>query len=381
MNILNNGLNYLDVSCLGLDLGHGETALTSLLVSRHAFTMGGTNRTSSVNGCHPTSIEILPGAKSIVTAYALDAAGKALIGEDAFEEDGGCIDIGFKGRPDGREQRIEAFLHHVFGTINHRGVYSWDVPTLLVVGRPSGWKKEKKTLAGYEQIIARALQWVKKTNGTNAPLEAKVIAESRAAFLFMRDFSNIPANLVRSRVLILDLGSSTTDWTMVKDLRALEDAEDGRDLGAFLIDKYLLEISLESLNRPYADKLRDNSSEYNKALLNARKVKELYFSKPDKYAVRPATSHIDALLEDGSCVEHKIKLDATIAKRLLEAPMAELGGRTWPQIAARNTASRICSFLPGVPAGCLSSRRSPAKYFPKRWSFSTAIRRSVFPAV
>ncbi len=100
------------------------------------------------------------------------------------------------------------------------------IPPLFVVGAPSGWSSQERDT--YMHLLQES----------GMPRVA-VEKESRAAFLHIKESKafDLRADHLMKRVLIIDIGSSTTDFTLVAHLEAQSLEDFGQDIGAGLIDQ------------------------------------------------------------------------------------------------------------------------------------------------
>lgn len=244
---------------LGFDLGDGESAVA----------WAGADSAAA-----PLLLEIA-GRKNIITALGEKDGWK--IGEQAFLSDSGEVYLRFKSRylkePESVGILIQRFAKRVREEIEKTGKLANPSACAVFAGCPSGWKDE--TRKAYRQLFV------------NAGFEnVEIVSESRAAFMFIRESGELraPEETLYKPSLIIDAGSSTTDFTFVDRLavsRAFDFGENA--LGGGLIDKMVLEKSLKShsegrrigeifaLCPPYEARCE----------LEARRVKELYFNRLD----------------------------------------------------------------------------------------------------
>lgn len=143
----------------------------------------------------------------------------------------------------------------------------------IAIGIPSDWDAEDA--AEYKKIAAEA----------GLP-NVDVFKESQAAVLFARKFMNggIPDDAIKHGVLLVDIGSSTTDFTYMKDLAC---DHCGLALGAKYIDQALLFDATQRAGYEYdtPDADAETKAQAEKArkrdLLETRKFKEAFFSAAD----------------------------------------------------------------------------------------------------
>ena len=114
----------------------------------------------------------------------------------------------------------------------------------------------------------------------------QVVSESRAAFMYARESGELRVSddLLTLPTLIVDAGSSTTDFTFVADLaeESLSACDFGESaLGGGLLDRLLLEKNVDRCPEREALRgvFRRFPQYYARAELEARKVKEMFFTQ------------------------------------------------------------------------------------------------------
>ncbi len=183
---------------IGFDLGHGETAIakTTLFTEESKF-----------NLTPPKTLEIINGKSSIITAVAMKD-GRILIGDDAYSfKDVTDLYILFKSyQLDDPKvyEPIKNFVRKCLDNLQKQGT-RLDQNTHFIVGSPSGWTESDRKK--YEEILKEA-----------GMINITVRPESRAAFLEAKESGELSDfSLINDCVLIIDIGSSTTDFTIVKN--------------------------------------------------------------------------------------------------------------------------------------------------------------------
>ena len=149
-----------------------------------------------------------------------------------------------------------------------------------VFGVPSGW--DLATCVAYEDLLREVVC------GLHPAHEVLVVPESRAAMLASREqvrgarggSGALPADL--GSALIIDMGSLTTDYTYVADLReAIRDKDIGQ-LGAGLIDQLLLRLTIDqhepARDRVLIERAIDDNYQRMRLEFACRQAKERYFS-------------------------------------------------------------------------------------------------------
>nr|MDJ0556369.1 Hsp70 family protein [Microcoleaceae cyanobacterium MO_207.B10] len=215
---------------IGFDLGHGETALHWTWDDAHS------------NGKSPESFKIAGQPESFITAIAYDEKQEKVIaiGEKAITNPKNRnIDICFKARPDSvaTEKIIKDYVEYIYNyLVATKSINAnQDYQILFYVGHPSGWEKESFNL--YQQILAEVLPNV------------KVAPESRAGLMSVIESNQVNSEELKKSVLVIDIGSSTTDFTLVGNKLNQPFEESGIELGGALIDEAIYEQSLAKLQQ------------------------------------------------------------------------------------------------------------------------------------
>ena len=216
-----------NLEIIGFDFGHGESAV--------ALTMG-----ASMG--EPKILEVA-GSRSFITAVAGHPTRGVLIGREAYAtRDATHLQIAFKSpHLDRIEVRnaIASFFSRTMEMLASERKVRNDGNTLVVVGCPSGWSPA--TRSTYADLL----------RGAGRQQNVQLTAESRAAFLCAREdgLLGFDWNTVCGSALIVDIGSSTTDFTVV--LRLKEQYIDFGDnrLGAGLIETTIFKRALQRHER------------------------------------------------------------------------------------------------------------------------------------
>lgn len=300
-----------DLRIIGFDLGHAESALVE------------------VND--PRSDEFvkleLPSALGrqyvTVTAVAQTDHG-IIIGFPAVDEpDVLNRYVGFKGPELDKEAHskpTEMFVAQMRDELIETGRVSATAPTRWLFGAPSGWSD--KTLRTYAKVL--------KSAGLS---DVEVVAESRAAMLYARDSGELDVSQqqLEAVVLVVDLGSSTTDFTAIVGLK-VKPVDTGTALGAGLIDKAIMNWLLQTHSRR-ADLQRwldREPLEEPRLELACRWAKEDYFRNlaarqggrqvRGGYLYVPIKDDLDSFM---------ISIKAPDMEQILNVPHPVLGGRNW----------------------------------------------------
>ena len=294
---------------LGFDLGHGESALALTMVSTTT---------------EPQILEI-QGEKAFITAVAKHPRRGIIIGGDAYAaRDLNTLRVGFKNsnldRPDVREP-IKLLVQKILECLLSDRKIKGDEETHFIVGCPSGWDKNTRTK--YAMLLREA-----------GLRNVTVIAESRAAFLHAKEANELRVSQDRlaGSVLIIDIGSSTTDFTAVVNFKESYIDFGHTQLGAGLLDKAILERALarHEKNEDLV-KIFNTYPQYEAMCeLRCRKAKEMFFSNESKYVEEPAGESLRIPTET------RILFEVDVTQRdmteILSTPLASLNHRSWPEV-------------------------------------------------
>ena len=298
----------------GFDLGDGESAV------------------ARVNGEGLTAPEIveIDGRRVVITAWAVMKSGEVRIGESAARSASAAIRSAarFKSRYlDPKTDSgglIRDFSAKLLETLRREGSLSGgDKNNSFYIGCPAGW--DKNVRAEYQLLFENL--------GVPSP---RVISESRAVMVgaiqsnSLRDY----VDLRTKSVLVIDIGSSTTDFAFVTGGREAEIRTGGEvRLGGGVMDEVLLESCVAA--SPDAKAIREVFQESESwrvdCELHARALKERYFSETEEYWTRHRCS--DALLITyDKPVMLDLFVDEKMAKRLTDQPCVQLGGRSFREV-------------------------------------------------
>ncbi|OKH60318.1 hypothetical protein NIES2130_04430 [Scytonema sp. HK-05] len=322
-SIVKNIRKYKDeknLEIIGFDLGHGESAIAI------------TNLSSS---SEPQVAEI-HGKRSIITAVTLSNTGDIVIGEDAYIENNGIdnLYIHFK-TPDFKKSKtksLKLFVKECLNILKKEGKAKLDTNTHFFVGHPSGWNKET-LIKEYEEILQDA-------GMTNV----KVRPESRAAFLEAKETGRLQKSLTKSpdnllnNLLIIDIGSSTTDFTIIKNSEELPLDLGYNNLGGSLIDELIFNKTLEGMspedreefNRLFQSNLRSKLQ----CFLTCRRAKEEYFSRESDNNT-PIEKEKKINKPNGGKLYFEVSINKKDMEEILSnpliSPIDQLKGKTWKQ--------------------------------------------------
>ena len=286
---------------IGFDLGHAETVATK--------TMLGATKV-------PEILEIQGDSDPTITAVATDREGRVLIGESAYRSRNlKSLRVMFKSpNLDDPEIRtpLQLFVQKIVTLWLDDKYIKGGNDSLFVVGCPSGWNDQ--TRAAYTALLCDA-----------GMKQVKVERESRGAFLAARESGQVSASgeprqvsvdTLSGSVLIVDMGSSTTDFTHIANLEEKPEDFGSNVLGAGIIDRIIFKRWCSAQDNAADTTTMFKEFPYLEAvcLLHCRKLKEKYF-KTDR------TDEVPVYLDERISFEGKTIL---FSMELLDSDMDEI---------------------------------------------------------
>ena len=295
----------------GFDLGDAESAIAKL------------DRTKD------TSPEILTiqEAKSFITAYALSKDGKLIIGEGAcYEPQATTRKLRFKSRfltSSDAARDIRSFAGGVLGELYLNGDLIRGEDHCFYIGCPAGWGKG--TREEYREIFQEV----------GYP-PAKIISESRAALVSACQSKHLQVgyDILSRPVLVIDIGSSTTDFAYITSGKE-EELQTGGEvfLGGGIMDEILLEESVSAaLDEKRIRKIFSESEAWRTYCeFAARRLKEKYFSDEEFWEQNECVSSVTIRY---SMIPAKLtlRMNPEIADRLLNKKVDKLDGRSFREV-------------------------------------------------
>jgi len=290
---------------VGFDLGHGDTSAARI----------------AATGGRVQPLELVKGTKVIPTALGTRTDGTIVIGKDAFRQDVRDQVQQFKSAQVSNQQISAALRIFVNEAINklrvNNSTIAFNPTTLVVFGCPSAWSDGQRL--AYGTLLSEQV----------SNMQAMLVRESRAAFITMKEEKQLNSSEIRESVLIIDVGSSTTDFTFVWDLDPGElPVGNTYALGASLIEHQLMKIALRaSPNRKeIEDWLQQYAGEYHRTVWKFREAKEDYFRDPS--ALQPGPP-IEINITYWSDADKPLKLQAFLSaddfEKALDTPQESLG--------------------------------------------------------
>ena len=264
------------------------------------------------------------GEKSFITAYAKLYDGKILIGESACYQ-AGVSDrkIRFKSRfltDRDAVQDVRRFAAGVLAELYGSGSLVQGEECCFYVGCPAGWDRAARER--YREIFEQA----------GYP-PTRIISESRAALVSAcqsRHF-RVSYDITQRPVLVVDIGSSTTDFAYIMGGREVELQTAGEVfLGGGMMDEILLDLAVEA--SPEAKEIREvfEKSPQWKSYSDfaARRLKEQYFYDEEYWQTRECVKTVPIVFDRQRKLV--LKMNAENAERILECRSRFIpGGRSF----------------------------------------------------
>ena len=295
----------------GFDLGDAESAVTRL---------------DKTEDLVPVVLTINE-AKSFITAYALLRDGKLLIGEGAcYAPDATKRKERFKSRfltdPEATKD-VRSFASGVLGELYLSGDLIKSDDCCFYIGCPAGWDKTARE--EYRSIFEK----------TGYP-PVKIISESRAALVSACQSKHLQVgyDILNKPVLVIDIGSSTTDFAYIMGGKEVELKTGGEVfLGGGVMDEILLEESLKaSPNEARIRKIFEESEPWKSYCdFAARRLKEKYFSDEEYWKDNECSQSV-SIRQGLIPVRLTLKIDAEIADRLLNQKVERLSDKSFKEV-------------------------------------------------
>ena len=330
-------------TCIGFDLGHGESCLAM----------------TQADITTPEKVLEINNQDSIVTAIGRKD-GDVLIGNDAVSEiELEKFDIGFKSKPSEQSaaewiesaQKIKDFASECFRRIEkYIDTTAGLKDVRVLIGFPTAWSDQDRDL--YRAIFREA----------GLP-NADVARESRAALIHFRDSQLIPNSQLDTGIVVIDIGSSTTDATFIANLEVQDvvNLDESTRLGAGLIEKFILGEN-KARNCDLSDAIEGNGLWKNQVLLICRRLKEDYFKASAKTQNKGARQVWTHPVTDEDIV---LKANSEMMDRAFTTPMQELNGASWSgtyQVILENIKERIGERQVGYVILTGGASRMPCTY-------------------
>ncbi len=271
--------------------------------------------------------EVLPvrEARSFITAYAQLPTGELLIGESACYDTSAVrrsirFKSGFLTDPES-EKDVKRFAAGVLGELYADGNLVKDDDCCFYIGCPAGWDRAARER--YRRIF----------EDTGYP-PARIVSESRAALISACQSKHFQVgyDIMSKPVLVVDIGSSTTDFAFILGGKEVELQTAGEvRLGGGIMDELLLEESIRRSDDEAAVRRALETSPPWRSYCEfaARRLKEQYFSDEDYWRDNECQKTI--LIRVGAGAKLTLRIDEKIADRVLNKGAAQLEGRSFKE--------------------------------------------------
>jgi len=312
------------VKIIGFDLGDGESAVA--LLDEHSTV-------------EPRMLPI-HGRASVLSAVGTKG-GRIVVGEEASVLSGAQdAKVRFKSRfltdPDAAGD-VRLFAQGVMNQLLHQEPAILSQVTRTVVGCPAGWGE------GRREQYARLIESAGFPN-------VYVVPEPRAAFLYARHARGlrIDPKLMQASAMVIDVGSSTTDFAYIVDGHQQELSLFGdTNLGGGVLDELILQRCVErSKDRDALERVMKKSPAWRSYCeLEARRLKERYFLTEEKWTDKALAQQVVVCYDETLMLE--LSLDHAAMEEIVHLPAGALGGRSFvacleDALAAARDVSRAC---------------------------------------
>lgn len=294
----------------GFDLGDAESAIARIVKGEQ----------------EDPKVLPLRGEESFVTAYAQTGAGELLIGESACYAPGAVRrKLRFKSRfltDSDSEKDLKSFAGGVLGELYADAALIKGSENCFYIGCPAGWSRNERER--YREIFEAA----------GYP-PVRIISESRAALVSACQSRHLQIghDILSKPVLVIDIGSSTTDFAYIMNGKEVELQTGGEvALGGGIMDEILLEECVKA--SPQAARIRKifEESEPWKTYCEfaARRLKEKYFSDEAFWNENECAQSVT--ISYRLPVRLRLVMDAAMARALTEKGSPRLGGKSFRKV-------------------------------------------------
>ena len=295
----------------GFDLGDAESAVTRIIKGEDAVP------------------EVIPvqEAGSFITAYAMKKNGQLLIGEGAcYDPDVLVRKLRFKSRfltDSAAKNDVKSFASGVLGELLLSGDLVRGDDQCFYIGCPAGWDKADRE--DYRGIFESA---------GYPPL--KIVSESRAALVSACRSRHLQVgyDILSKPVLVVDVGSSTTDFAYIMSGKEVELKTGGEVvLGGGIMDEILLDEAIDASPDPAKIRriFKENEAWRTYCEFAARRLKEKYYSDVEYWQNEPLTQTI-SIRTQLIPVRLKLTMSPGIADKLLNKKVDRLGGKSFRKV-------------------------------------------------
>jgi hypothetical protein len=331
---------------VGFDLGHAQTAVATVWAdSGEAPAIARLHNRPLDSQVHPTAVARYtdppdPAPYTIVGSECFSMEEERVASmPDSPDKD---VHLAFKSEDIGDARyATELFVTRVVQQLTEPDSETPDgniaippgTPARWVFGVPSGWSRA--TCEAYEELLRSVV------TGLHPGHDVEVVPESRAAMLYAQSQRRTRRGGIHVRlpdlgsVLVIDMGSLTTDYTYVANREETPLDHGSTTLGAALIDQQLMDRTIEGhrhselLRRAIGDR-------YARARLEfaCRQAKERYFSPPADIGPSGnlAPAKVDIFTSAGEKIRVPVPVPPGMMDEILDTPIDMPGGnfkRSW----------------------------------------------------
>ena len=289
----------------GFDLGDAESAISRL-----------TGKDDPI-----PEVLAIQEARSFITAYAQLLSGELLIGESACYNTAAVHRaLRFKSRfltDPQSEKDVRRFAAGVLAELYADGDLVKNEDCCFYIGCPAGWDKAARER--YRRIF----------EDVGYP-PARIISESRAALISACQSKHFQVgyDIMSRPVLVVDVGSSTTDFAYILGRQEVELQTAGEvRFGGGLMDEILLEESLRVGDPALRRALEESPPWKSYCEFACRKLKEQYFSDEEYWQRNECTRTIR--IENDPKLRLTLRMNEKRADRILTHPMPQLDGKSF----------------------------------------------------
>ena len=311
----------------GFDLGDAESAVSIL----------------KKGNPEPPQVISVGGSKSFVTAYALLEDGSLLTGEaSCFHPQAVRRRLRFKSRFLNDVQSKEDILQFSKGVLNllkeSPGEETLD-ESCFYIGCPAGWGRGPRE--EYRRIFEKA----------GFP-PARIVSESRAALVSACQSRHLQVgyDILSHPVLVVDIGSSTTDFAYIMGGKEVELKTAGEvALGGGLMDEELLRICVQqSRDRQKTEAVLKASEPWRSYCeFSARRLKEKYYSDEKYWETNDCVQNVRIMYRGKQILP--LVMNKKISEKLLFGPLPSLDGRSFHDVfmqSLRKTRESLTGDIP-----------------------------------
>ncbi len=273
--------------------------------------------------------EILPVEEnaSFITAYAQTRDGQLLIGERAcYEPEVVLRRERFKSRflkDTASRKDVAAFAAGVLADLYLDGQLEREEDTCFYIGCPAGW--DAMAREDYRLIFEKC----------GFP-PARIISESRAALVSACQSKHLQVgyDILNKPVLVVDIGSSTTDFAYISQGKEVELKTGGEVfLGGGLMDEIILEESIAlSRNEKRIRRFLEESEPWHSYCdFAARRLKERYFSDEEYWRGKDCMQSVT--LQTGVVpLKLTLHINDAVVDKLYHKKLEQLGKRSFSEV-------------------------------------------------